>query len=148
MFLFIKKMFIELLSICAIGRFGSPLASNYKKPIKCVSLSNQSCQTRSTLVNINSDETLFYAFTISVNKCCGSFKTVNVPYARACGPNKVFKLMSGVNETRVIVPHESCKCKCGSNESVCNSKQKWNPDECLRECKELDDWGSCKGDYM
>ena len=30
------------------------------------------------------------------------------------------------------------------NESVCNSKQKWNHDECWCECKELDDWGFVK----
>ena len=34
--------------------------------------------------------------------------------------------MSGVSETRVLVQHESCECKCRSNESVCNSKQQWN----------------------
>ena len=60
-------MFIGLLRIYAIGSFDSSLASNYKKPIKCVSLSNQ-CQIRPALININSDETLFYPFTVSVNK--------------------------------------------------------------------------------
>ena len=34
------------------------------------------------------------------------------------------------------------------NENACSSKQKWNQDECWCECKELDDWGSCKDDYM
>ena len=32
--------------------------------------------------------------------------------------------MLGVNETRFLVQHESCKCKCKLNEIVCNSKQK------------------------
>ena len=36
-------------------------------------------------------------------------------------------------------------CKCGLNENVCNSKQKWNHDECWCERKELDDCISCKG---
>ena len=27
-----------------------------------------------------------------------------------------------------IIQNESCECKCGLNESVCNSKQKWNVD--------------------
>ena len=49
---------------------------------------------------------------------------------------KVFTLMSGVNETKILVQHESCKHKCGLNESVCNSKQKWNHDECRCEYKE------------
>ena len=61
---------------------------------------------------------------------------------------KVFSLVLGVNETRFIVQHKSCKCKCGLNESVCNSKQKWNRGECWCECKELDDWSSCEKNYM
>ena len=56
--------------------------------------------------------------------------------------------MSVVNETRFFVQHESCKCKCRFNESVCNSKQKWNPNECWYKCKELDDWGSYERGYM
>ena len=34
--------------------------------------------------------------------------------------------MSGVNETRFLVKHESCKCKCGLIESVYNPEQIWN----------------------
>ena len=47
----------------------------------------------------------------------------------------VFNSMMGVNETKFLVQRESCECKCGLNESVCNSKQKWNHDKCRRECK-------------
>ena len=84
-------------------------------------------QARPTLVNINSDETLFYPFTVSFNKWGESYYTIGDPYGRVCFPNKVnninvkvFILMSGVNETRFLVQHESCECKCGLNESVCN----------------------------
>ena len=59
---------------------------------------------------------------------------------------EAFNLMLGVNETRFIVQHESCECKCGLNESVSNSKQKCNHNECRWECKELDDSSSCKDD--
>ena len=34
--------------------------------------------------------------------------------------------MSGVNETRFLLKHDSCMCKCGLNEIVCNSKEKCN----------------------
>ena len=34
------------------------------------------------------------------------------------------------------------------NESICNSKQKWNCDECQCECKELADCGSCEKDWV
>ena len=34
------------------------------------------------------------------------------------------------------------------NDSVFDSKQKRNHKECWRECKELNDWGSCEKGYM
>ena len=37
---------------------------------------------------------------------------------------KVFNWMLRVNKTRLLVEHESCKCKNGMDESECNSKQK------------------------
>ena len=120
--------------------------------MKCVSLNNRSCQARPTLFDINSDETDFYPFIVSVNKYGGSFNTIGDPYTRVCVPNKVknmnakvFNLMSGVNETRFLVQH---KCECRLNKSVCDSKQKWNHDEYRCKCKELDGWGSCKNYYM
>ena len=112
MFGFIRKIFIEILS--GIGSFGELLASNSETPMKCVSLNNELCQTRPTIVNINSDETLFCPFSINVNMGGGSFNTIDNPYAQVCVPNKfknlnvkVFNLISGVNETRFLVQHES-----------------------------------------
>ena len=56
--------------------------------------------------------------------------------------------MLGVNKTRFIVEHESCECRCGLNEGVCNLKQKQNRDECLCKGKALGDWSFCEKDYM
>ena len=53
---------------------------------------------------------------------------------------KVFNLTPGVNDPRFLLQNESCDCKCILNEGVCNSKQKWNHNECWCNCKELDDW--------
>ena len=63
---------------------------------------------------------------------------------------RILNLISGVDKTKFIVQHESYNCKCGKNESVFNSKQKWNSAECRCEYKEIDDWGSssCDMDYM
>ena len=36
---------------------------------------------------------------------------------------KVFNLMSRTNETRHVKWHETCKCKCRLDASVCNNKQ-------------------------
>ena len=43
------------------------------------------------------------------------------------------------NETRHIKWHETCKCNCRLDASVCNNKQRWNDDKCRCECKELID---------
>ena len=34
------------------------------------------------------------------------------------------------NEARHMKWHETCKCKCRLNISVCNTKQRWNEDKC------------------
>ena len=60
---------------------------------------------------------------------------------------KVFNLMSKTNETRHIEWHETCKCKCRLDASVCNNKQRWNDDKCRCECKELIDKGVCDKGY-
>ena len=56
---------------------------------------------------------------------------------------KVFNLMSRTNETRHIKWHETCKCKCRLDASVCNNKQRWNDDKCRCESKELINKGGC-----
>ena len=71
-----KKYFFTLLSVCRI-RFGESSVSNSKGPIKQVCLNNKPCQTRPTIVNINSGKTLFYTSTVSVNKCDGSCSTID-----------------------------------------------------------------------
>ena len=126
MFGFTKKMSIGLSSTCIIGNFG-----NSRARIKCVSLNNLSSQARPTLVNVNSNEPLYYLFNVSVDKCGESCNTIDNPYTRVYVPNEIeninakgFNLISRVNETRFLDYHESCECKCRLNESVCNSMQK------------------------
>ena len=141
------KMLVGLLSFCTIGIFCESLVSISKGPIKCIFVDNHPCQARPTLVDINSDETLFYQFAVSVNKCGGSCNTIDDSYAWVWVRNKaknmnvkVFNLISELNETKFLAQHESRKCKSGWNEM--------NHDECWCECKRLDDWSSWKDDYM
>ena len=75
--------------------------------LECVSMSNQNCKIRSEIVNVNSNEPLFYPYSIRINKCKGSCNNINNPYAKLCvfdvAKNinvKVFNLMSRTNETR------------------------------------------------
>ena len=41
-----------------------------------------------------------------------------------------------LNETRNALWHESCKCVCKLNSSVCNNKQIWNSNTCRCDCNE------------
>ena len=64
------------------------LVSKSKRPIKCVSLNNQPRQARPKPIDINSDETLFYPYTVSFDKCGGIYNTIDDPCVRVCVPNK------------------------------------------------------------
>ena len=85
----------------------------------------------------------FYPYSVQISKCSGSCNINNL-YAKLCVPDvvkninlKVFNIMSRTNETRYLKFHETCKCKCRSNTSVYNNKQRWKQDRCRCECKEL-----------
>ena len=103
-------------------------------------MNNQECRTRTKIININSNEPVFYPFSIKVNKCGGSCNGIKDPYAKLCIPDimkdvNVFNLMSRTNETRHIKWHKTCKCKCRLD-------ARWNEDKCKCECKELIDKGT------
>ena len=113
-------------------------------------MNNQECEVRPEIVNVTSNKPAFYPFSIKASKCSGSCKNISDPYAKLCVFDvvkniniKVFNLMSRNNETRHIEWHETYKCKCRLDESVCNVKQCWNDDKCKCECKELIDKGIC-----
>ena len=44
--------------------------------------------------------------------------------------------------------HETCKCECRLDGSVCNNKQGWNDDKCRCECEELIDKGVCNKGHI
>ena len=75
--------------------------------LECVSISNQECNVRPEIVNVNTNESMFFTFSIKTSKCSGSCNNINDPYAKLCVPDvvknlnvKVFNLMSRTNETR------------------------------------------------
>ena len=49
---------------------------------------------------------------------------------------KVYNFLTMLNETRNVLWHESCKCVCKLNTSVCNNKQIWNSNTCRCDCNE------------
>ena len=114
------------------------------KALECVSVVNQKCMPRPKILDVNEGvgEALFYPYVL-VNKCCGSCDTLDNPMAKLCAPNiiktinmKVYNFLMRLNETRNVLWHESCKCVCRLNLSVCNSKQIWNSDTCRCDCNE------------
>ena len=83
---FIKKCFFT-----AITSFSYNVLN--VNSLECVSMNNQECKIRPEIININTNEPLFY--------------TINDPDAKICVPDeikntnvKVFNLMSRTNETR------------------------------------------------
>ena len=61
---------------------------------------------------------------------------------------RAFNLISRTNETRHVEWHETCKCKCRLNGSVCNNKQHWNDDKFRCECKELINKSLCDEGFI
>ena len=134
MFEFVKKTFFAGLTILS-SLMGVNMLSS-------ISINNQECKERPQIVNVNSDESVLFPFSIKTNKCSGSYNNINDLYAKICVPDviknlkvKVFNLTPRTSETRHIEWHEFCKCKCKLHGSVCNNKQRWIDDKCRCECK-------------
>ena len=134
MFKFVKKVFFIGLTI--LLNFTNVI------PLNCISMKNQERKTRPQVVNVNSNEPVFYPFSIKTSKCSGSCNNINDPYAKICVPDvikdlnvKVFNLMTRTNEAKHIKWHKGCKCKCILDASVYNNKQRWNNHKYQCDCK-------------
>ena len=111
-FSFVKKVFV----------LGLTVLSNISNALECISMKNQECKVRPEVVYVNSNNPIFYPFSIKINKCSGNCNNINGPYARICAPDivknlnvKAFNLISVTNKTRSIKWHETCKCICRLN---------------------------------
>ena len=113
--------------------------------LESVSVVNQKCMPRPKILNVNecTGEALFYPYNVLVNKCSGNCDILDNAMSKICVPKiiknvnmKVYNFLMRLNETRNVLWHESCKCVCRLNSSVCNSKQIWNSDTCRCDCNE------------
>ena len=101
MFSLIKKCFL-------IGSlFLSSLVTTTS--LSCISINNQACKARPEIINVNSNNSVFYPFSIKTSKCSGHCNNINDPYAKICVPDVikdlnviVFNVMSRTNEKRHI----------------------------------------------
>ena len=100
--------------------------------LECVSMNNQECKIRTEIINLNTNEPMFYPYSFKINMCKGSCNTINIHMLKYVFLTKlktyvkVFNLMSRTNETRHIKWHKTFKCKCRLDTSVCNNKVRWN----------------------
>ena len=78
-FRFVKKVFF----------IGLTILSNFRNALSCISIKNQKCKTRPQVINIDSNNPLFYPFSIKINKCSGNCNNINNPYAKICVPDVI-----------------------------------------------------------
>ena len=57
----------------------------------------------------------------------------------------MFNMITGINESKTLTEHISCKCKSNFDGRNCNSDQWWNNDKCWCECKKPH---VCEKDYV
>ena len=60
--------------------------------LSCISMTNKKCKVRPEIVNVNSNEPVFYPFSIKTRKCSGSCNNINDPYAKICVLDEVKEL--------------------------------------------------------
>ena len=80
MFGFIKKCFFTAITFFNLSNVNS---------LECVSMNNQECKVRTEIINLNTNEPMFYPYSIKINRCKGSCNTINNPYAKICVPDQI-----------------------------------------------------------
>ena len=75
MFRFIKKCFFTTMTFFSYNILNV-------NSLECVSMRNQECRIRSEIINVNTNEAMLYPYSITINKCKGSFKPNNDQYAK------------------------------------------------------------------
>ena len=81
-FSFVEKVFV----------LGLTVLSNFTNTFEYVSIKNQECKVRPKIVYINSNNPIFYPFSVKINKCSGNCNNINNPYAKICVPGAVKNL--------------------------------------------------------
>ena len=74
MFEFVKKVFFVGLTILS--------ASTSVNLLSCISMNNQKSKVRPQIVNVNSDESVFFPSSIKTSKCSGRCNNINDPYEK------------------------------------------------------------------
>ena len=75
MFGFIKTCFCTAMTFFNLSNVNS---------LECVLMNNQECKNKN-----RNNESIFYPYSIKINKCKGSYNTINDPYAKICVPDQI-----------------------------------------------------------
>ena len=76
--------FIKQILISAMMFFSSLSSVN---SLECISMKNQKCRVKPEIIDINSNDPIFFPFSIKINKCSDNCNNINNPYARICVPD-------------------------------------------------------------
>ena len=60
-------------------------------PLSCISMINQAFKVRPEIINVNSNEPVFYPFSIKAIKYTGTCNNINDPYAKVCVLQELMK---------------------------------------------------------
>ena len=86
-------------------------------------MSNQKCMTHPTLINLHlneyNQELHYYPFVVKLDRCVGSFDTLNDLSNKVYVPNKIedlylstFNMIAGINELKTLMKLLSCQRRC------------------------------------
>ena len=112
-----------------------------------------------TLINLHPNEysqgLRYYPFGINLYRCVRSCNIIHNLSRKVCKPNKTedlninfFNTITGINESKILTKHISCKCECKFDGRKYNSNQKWNNGKCRCECENPKEQSSCEKDYI
>ena len=95
---FFKKVFfiaLTILSSFTIPLSTAPLNTTRLNAIllSCISMSNQPCKARPEIINVSTNDPIFYTFSVKTSKCTGNCNNINDPYAKICVPEVIKDLI-------------------------------------------------------
>ena len=105
--------------------------------------------TQPTLVNLHANEySHCYPFAVKLDRCVTPndlSNTVRVSIKTEDLNLSIFNMITGINESKKLTKHISCKRKCRFDGRKSNSDQWWNNNKCRCQCKKRN---LCGKDYL
>ena len=74
MFSFVKKVVLGL----------TVLSSSITGALNWVSINNRECKVTPEIVDVSSNNPIFYPFSVKINRYSGNCNSINYPYAKIC----------------------------------------------------------------